>query len=148
MDPATLAGLFDQAEEALPEECCGVLLGRCEAGSTSVGRALPAVNTASDPSRRFEISPEVLLRAHDQAREEGLEVVGYYHSHPDGVAVPSATDRAAAWPGVSYLILAVNGGRRREARSWRLLVDEGFNEECLGLRTWSADSRAGGSQWA
>jgi proteasome lid subunit RPN8/RPN11 len=79
------------ARESAPEECCGLLLGR---GAVEEVRA--AENVAADRSRRFEIDPQALIDAHRAARAGGLEVVGYYHSHPSGLAEPSAIDRAMA----------------------------------------------------
>lgn len=147
IDAAILADLFQQAEEALPVECCGTLVGSFGGGSTMVERVLPAINIAYDSSHRFEIAPEVLLRIHVRARDEHMRVVGYYHSHPYGVAVPSAADRAAAWPGVSHLILAVDGQRERDARCWRLLGADGFREEQIALRTRNPQSSGGGQRW-
>ena len=80
--------------------------------------------------RRFAIAPEALLRAQKEARAAGLEVLGYYHSHPDAPAVPSARDLETAWPEVSYVIVAVERGRPGELRSWRLdPAQRGFEEE-------------------
>ncbi|MEZ5743378.1 MAG: M67 family metallopeptidase [Sphingomonadaceae bacterium] len=83
-----LATLLSEAEKAAPEECCGLLLGRGEA----ISLAVPSTNVAQDRERHFEIDPADLLAAHKAAREGGLEVLGYYHSHPAGHPVPSATD--------------------------------------------------------
>lgn len=84
------------------DEVCGLLLGI----DRHVAAALPTINVASNPARHFEIDPVALLRAHRRAREGGTSVLGHYHSHPDGRAVPSATD---AWmavdDGVLWLIV-------------------------------------------
>ena len=82
--------------------------------------SLPAENVHPDRRRRYALAPEALLAAQKAARAEGLDLVGYYHSHPDHPPRPSAADRRDAWPGVSYLIVAVAGGAAGEARSWRL----------------------------
>ena len=67
----------------------------------------PASNVAPDPSRHFELDPAVLIAAHRAARDAGPAVIGHYHSHPSGVAVPSATDAACAAPdGTLWLIVA------------------------------------------
>lgn len=81
-----------EAARAAPEECCGILLGR----PGTVEEARPARNVAADRTRRFEIDPQTLVDAHRAARAGGLQVLGYYHSHPAGPAEPSATDRAMA----------------------------------------------------
>lgn len=81
-------------------------------------------------SDRYAIDPLELLEVYKSTREGGREVIGYYHSHPDRAAIPSATDLASAVPDVSYLILAVSGERVKDRRAWRLSVDaKGFIEE-------------------
>lgn len=83
-----MATLREEAEKAAPKECCGLLLGQ----GRWITEARAAENVAEDPLRRFEIDPVALLAAHKQARAGGPELVGYYHSHPDGHPRPSATD--------------------------------------------------------
>ena len=87
-----IATLLAEAAQAAPEECCGLLLGR----GGRVMEVFPAANVAPDPSRHFEIDPAALFAAHRAARSGGPELVGYYHSHPDGHPLPSATDCAHA----------------------------------------------------
>ena len=82
-----IATLVAQAASAGPVECCGLLLGR-----EQIDEARPAANIAVDPLRRFEIDPATLIAAHRAARSGGPKVLGYYHSHPAGHPVPSATD--------------------------------------------------------
>jgi proteasome lid subunit RPN8/RPN11 len=101
-----LTALREEAARAAPEECCGLLLGR----AGEIGEARPAANVAPDPIRRFEIDPQSLVDAHRAARNNGPEVLGYYHSHPGGPAVPSATDRAqAAGDGSVWAIVGEDG---------------------------------------
>lgn len=83
-----MATLLEEAARAAPRECCGLLLGR----NGRVTEARAAANVAADPLRRFEIDPVALLAAHKAARQGGAELLGYYHSHPTGHPVPSATD--------------------------------------------------------
>ncbi|VWX47039.1 M67 family metallopeptidase [Novosphingobium sp. 9U] len=83
-----LATLREEAERAAPRECCGLLLGQ----GRRIEQALPAANVSPEPLTRFEIDPIALLGAHKAARAGGPEVIGYYHSHPSGHPVPSATD--------------------------------------------------------
>ena len=126
-----LTAVVRHAEAAYPEEGCGILVGKFAAASADgregvrVVRALAADNVAADRRRRFAIAPEVLLAAQKGARAEGLDLIGYYHSHPDHPARPSAADRRDAWPGVSYLIVPVAAGAAGEARSWRLAPETG-----------------------
>ena len=79
---------------------------------------------------RFELDPRDLLSADLAARAEGREIVGIWHSHPDHPAEPSETDRLAAWPGWSYLIVQVTAQGAGAMRSWRLVGDR-FVEEAL-----------------
>ena len=86
------ATLLQEAARAHPRECCGLLLGQ----GARVERAVPAGNVHSSPHDHFEIDPQALIAAHRSARSGGLSVLGYYHSHPNGRAQPSATDQAQA----------------------------------------------------
>ena len=85
-----LNALLAAAEQAHPRECCGILLGEGDA----ITAILPAANIHPAPEAHFEIDPQALINAHREAREGGPQVLGYYHSHPNGLARPSATDEA------------------------------------------------------
>ena len=98
-----------------------MLAGRVQGnGDKEVVRLAPAVNRRTDDPHRYLIAPDDLRRLEAELRAEGLEIVGYYHSHPDHPAVPSAFDTEHAWPWYSYLIVRVEGGRGREVTSWML----------------------------
>ncbi len=131
--------IAEQVNASYPLEACGVLIGEPgDVARPSVVRELRATDNvaAGDRRRRYAVAPRALLAAQRQARAAGLEVIGYYHSHPDSSAVPSATDLEGAWPGVSYLIASVSGGVLDEIRSWRRdLVSETFIEERVELST-------------
>jgi len=130
--PRHLHTIDRHASISYPEECCGVLIGRCHSDATFVERVLSVGNARGGDQSRYLISPETVLAAHKEARALGLEVVGYYHSHPDHPAVPSDADRTEAWAEKSYLIVSVAKRRMVEARSWRLGADgEGFEEEIV-----------------
>jgi len=83
-----IATLRAEALRAAPRECCGLLLGQGD----RIDMALPAANVSPEPELRFEVDPLALLAAHKAARGGGPQVLGYYHSHPSGHPVPSATD--------------------------------------------------------
>lgn len=83
-----IATLLEEAARAAPAECCGVLLGH----AGRIEQAVPAANLHPDPLRHFEIDPAALIAAHRAARAGGPELLGYYHSHPNGHPLPSATD--------------------------------------------------------
>jgi len=105
------------------EESCGVLIGRFEDDDKRVATsAIPCANTRSDsPRNRYAINPKDLIRIQREAREQGLEVVGFYHSHPDHPAQWSSTDLAEAhWIDCSYVITSVMSGRATETRSFLL----------------------------
>jgi proteasome lid subunit RPN8/RPN11 len=123
--------LTRHAAEAYPEECCGVLVGRTNGQGALVERVISAANERGDSRHnRYLISPQAVLTAQQEARSLGLDIVGYYHSHPDHSARPSDFDREHAWPALSYLIVSVAGGQVQDARSWRLLDDRTrFDEE-------------------
>ena len=94
------------AREEAPRECCGMLIGRSDA----IVGAVRALNLSESPSR-FLINPQDHIRARRDARAAGLDVVGFYHSHPRSEPMPSATDLAeASYPGYLYLIVGLVGG--------------------------------------
>jgi proteasome lid subunit RPN8/RPN11 len=116
-----------QGELAYPAECCGVLGGRV--GETKeVVRLVPMVNRRVDDQHRYLISPDDLLRTTTELRRSALEVLGYYHSHPDHPAEPSEFDSEQAWPWYSYIIVRVDRGRGTELTSWVL------EEDCSAMR--------------
>lgn len=117
-----------------PHECCGALLGR-DAGTREVLARFPLVNRRDDsPRNRFSVSAEDVILADKKAREQGLEVIGWYHSHPDHPAQPSKYDRDHAWPWYSYVIVSVQQGVAQEMTSWRLSDDRGeFAPEAITI---------------
>lgn len=98
-------------EETFPHECCGVLLGHAEEEINIVVDAVRAGNTRTDSAHnRYNIAPQELIRIQREARQRGLDIVGFYHSHPDHPAQWSKTDLAEAhWFGCSYVITSVMG---------------------------------------
>jgi len=120
-------------ERDYPFECCGLMLGRFEKeGRKIVIETYSISNARAEEAKRnrFLIRPEELMRGEKYAREQGLDVVGFYHSHPDDVAVPSQYDLEHAWPTYSYVVVAVDKGRAADLRSWEMESDRSqFNEE-------------------
>jgi proteasome lid subunit RPN8/RPN11 len=110
------------AESAYPEECCGVLVGTIIASARHVHAIITCRNIRSaDAHTRYEINPAELVRVQREARESGMEILGFYHSHPDHPAQPSSTDIAHAhWIGCSYVIISINRGQATETRSFLL----------------------------
>jgi proteasome lid subunit RPN8/RPN11 len=106
-----IATLIAEAASAAPAECCGILLGAPPFGTARIEQARPAANVAADPLRHFEIDPAALIAAHRAARSGGSPVIGYYHSHPSGHPVPSATDcEHAGGDGSVWAIVAPKAG--------------------------------------
>ena len=110
-------------EAAYPGECCGAMVGRVEGSAKEVFRLSPAVNRRTDDPHRYLIAPDDLRRLEREVRQAGQEIVGYYHSHPDHPARPSAFDAEHAWPWYSYLIVRIDRGRGADMASW-VLDDE------------------------
>ena len=106
-------------EETYPHECCGVLLGHMEEDGNTVMDAVSAENTRSDSAHnRYHIAPQELIRIQQQARRRGLDIVGFYHSHPDHPAEWSKTDlEEAHWIGCSYVITRVTGSASDGAKT-------------------------------
>ena len=118
--------LYDElrkhGEETYPHECCGILLGTAEGDVRTVRTSVRCGNTRDDsPHNRYHIDPGELVRAQRQARESGVDIVGFYHSHPDHPARWSPTDFAEAhWIGCSYVITSVEKGRATVTNSFAL----------------------------
>jgi proteasome lid subunit RPN8/RPN11 len=119
------------AEAAYPEECCGVLVGLAGPGGRHAREALPCANQADRRRARYSIDERDILRIVKSSRARGEEILGFYHSHPDGPAQASAADLADAWwPGCSYLVTGVAAsitfGKVGETRSFLLVnADDG-----------------------
>lgn len=103
--------ILADAAAAEGAERCGLLLGDAE----RITEVRFAANIAPDPSRHFELDPQVLLAAHKGSRSGGPAIIGHYHSHPSGRAAPSRTDAdCAVADGSLWLIVA-----GRQAALWR-----------------------------
>jgi len=113
-------------EQTYSHECCGVLLGRDNGEGRVAVRAKPCGNTRTDsPQNRYNIDPKDLIRIQLDAREDNLDIVGFYHSHPDHPAQWSQTDLAEAyWFGCSYVITSVNQGHADLTNSFLLAGNE------------------------
>ena len=123
-------------EKAYPNECCGILFGS-EDGNDHVVKSLKPIDNARESDEqyhRFLITAEDMMQAELEARKLGLEIVGFYHSHPDHPAKPSDYDRDHALPFYSYIILRVAEGKADLMTSWRLqLSREAFDSELLEI---------------
>ncbi|MGB7265210.1 MAG: M67 family metallopeptidase [Terracidiphilus sp.] len=109
-------------EETYPHECCGALLGHPVAEGWQVDSLLPAANAVPHESHhRYEIAPAELVKIVREARRLGLEIAGFYHSHPDRPAHWSASDLAHAhWLGCTYVIIEVAQGNAAATNAFLL----------------------------
>jgi len=139
-----LEAIKDEGERAYPNECCGVIMGRVVSGGmppfgggtdVEVKDAIsiePIANSSENAEQyhRFLITPEDMLKAELKAREQKLDIIGFYHSHPDHPAAPSEYDKEHALPFYSYVIVSVLKGKAGNFTSWELSDDrENFNSD-------------------
>jgi proteasome lid subunit RPN8/RPN11 len=117
-------GIREHGARGYPNEACGAILG-VDGGPSREARALfPLINRRDDsPRNRFEVDADDFRAAERAAAERGLELIGWYHSHPDHPARPSEYDREHAWPWYSYVIVSVAQGQPQDMTSWRLSDD-------------------------
>jgi proteasome lid subunit RPN8/RPN11 len=122
-DAAHLKAMVDAAEAAYPAEACGLIIGRGKGQLVRVTRVVPAANLLADSGDRFELDPAVRVRVERELREAGGKdrIVGHYHSHTNGSAEPSATDRAMAFePDLAWIIIGVLDGQAIHTLGHRL----------------------------
>lgn len=121
--------------ETYPHECCGALLGSDSDAGREVIDLVPLANRRDDsPRNRFEVTPDDVRLAEKMAREKRLELIGWYHSHPDAPARPSEYDQDHAWPWYSYIIVSVQKGEPKDTTSWRLRDDRaGYDSEGIEI---------------
>jgi proteasome lid subunit RPN8/RPN11 len=132
--------LYDElrahGEETYPHECCGILLGKSDAENLTVHQLIRAGNTRTDSAHnRYHIAPQELIKAQREGRKAGLDIVGFYHSHPDHPAQWSPTDFAEAhWLGCAYIITAVEKGHAKITNSF-LLTGTGEEDKAFVNQT-------------
>ncbi|QUW01522.1 M67 family metallopeptidase [Chloracidobacterium sp. MS 40/45] len=129
------AAIRAHGEADYPYECCGLLLGTFAAdGRKTTAEVMPISNAREESAKRnrFLITPQELMRGERYARSRQLDIIGFYHSHPDHPAVPSGYDLDHALPVYSYVIVAVAQGRAGDVQSWELEADRSrFNPESI-----------------
>ncbi len=130
---ALRSSICRHSERGYPDEVCGLLIGVIEGDDKIVQEVVPVENAweqVDERRRRFQIGPEVIAREERRARAAGMDLLGFYHSHPDSEPRPSETDRDFAWPMYSYLIQGVYKGIALDVKGWVLKDDRsGYNEE-------------------
>lgn len=122
-------------ESDYPHECCGLLIGSFAPDGGKVALEIFPISNAREEAakrNRFLIAPQDLMRGEKHARQSRRDVVGFYHSHPDHPAVPSAFDLDHAWPVYSYVIVSVRDGVASDLFSYELRSDRSrFDSEDL-----------------
>ena len=117
-----LSTLHTHAQEGYPHEVVGIIAG--DKQSRRVSRVHPLINDRADSAHnRYTVSGLILMRAEQALEAEGLDILGYYHSHPDHPSQYSEYDRDHALPNLSYVIVSVIKGRAVDTASWRLKDD-------------------------
>ncbi len=149
IDRLQIQVIYTHAAAVYPEECCGILLGRQIGDRKIVTEAISTINgwdnalvsedfkTNDDLDRtkhsRYIIPPHAIFQAQKRARQLQLEIVGFFHSHPDTLAIPSNCDRERAWEVYSYPIVSVIRGKVTEIKSWVLDRNGIFQPEEIEL---------------
>jgi len=115
-----LGKLVEIGERGYPYEVCGLMFGL--GGPTrTVTDVFECGNLNKlKPETRYDMDPKDYLKGEKSARDRGLDVVGIFHTHPDHPDQASETDRQAAWPGFSYIILSIQKGKFASMKSWVL----------------------------
>jgi proteasome lid subunit RPN8/RPN11 len=148
--------IITHAQKTYPEECCGLLIGEVDRSQTAEVRVLTEVWRTENAwnleaaaamaeltdinqdnltkTNYYWIDPQEIFQAQRSARQQNLEIIGVYHSHPNHSAVPSESDRAVAWAGYSYVIVSIVQGEVAEVRCWCLNEQNQFEaEEMLSM---------------
>jgi proteasome lid subunit RPN8/RPN11 len=136
ISPAQLQIIYRHAETNYPEECCGILLGKIAKFTKTVIEVIPTINVwepaasiytsnvdgevERTKTSRYNIPTQDILKAQKRGRDFDLNIVGFFHSHPDYPATPSICDRDLAWYVYSYPIVSVVDGKVSDIKSWVL----------------------------
>jgi proteasome lid subunit RPN8/RPN11 len=130
---SALQTIHAHGEASYPNEGVGLLLGTVAEGGSIATAAMGLANTwaAEEQFHRYQVTGEDMLAAEKEAARQGLDILGFFHSHPDHPAEPSRWDHEwATWPGYSYVITTVAQGHATVTRSWQLRTDRSaFDEE-------------------
>ena len=127
-----------EAQLVYPKECCGMLFGR----ENEIRYAFPVQNRASSEKSltHFEMDPLLVYQAECEAEKEGMELLGFYHSHPDCPPDPSSEDLAYMIPGMHYFILSIEQGTEKELKGYTkvpgrkepfpVMIEKGVMKSC------------------
>ena len=114
-----------EGEISYPQECCGLLLGQLANGAKVIVETYPVNNAREEAAQynRFLIPHSAVREAEQYARGKKLDVLGFYHSHPNAEARPSPFDLEHSWPFYSYIIVSVRDRQAGDLTCWRMLDD-------------------------
>jgi desampylase len=126
IEKGLVSQMVEHAKREAPKEACGILAGKGE----RVRKVFECKNRDDSPFYAYTISPGELLKKIDEIEAGGLDVIGFYHSHPMGLEKPSAVDVSrATWPGHSYVIVSLPGGVKISSWEWDEVKDRFIEEE-------------------
>ena len=134
LTPEQIRAIEAHGEETFPNECCGFMLGTSNKDDKTIVELMHAYNEfeAQEKYHRFLITPEAYMRGEKHARTNGLDIMGFYHSHPNAPARPSQYDLDHAWPWLSYVIVSIMDGKAAAITSWVMKEDRSaFEEEAI-----------------
>ena len=132
ISPAQIEIIYDHAIQIYPEECCGILLGEITGALKTVIEVIPTINVWNNShsnnleelnktkQSRYTIDPHDIFTAQKRGRDLDLEIIGFFHSHPNSPAIPSTCDRDRAWEIYSYPIVSIINGKVSDFKSWVL----------------------------
>jgi len=125
LTPTQIDQIRREGEISYPQECCGLLLGTLANGTKYISETYPVSNAREEAAQfnRFLIPPSAVHKAEQYARGKKLDVLGFYHSHPNAEARPSAFDLEHAWPFYSYIIVSVKDRLAGDLTCWTMLDD-------------------------
>lgn len=125
LSKALQAKIFSQMEGTYPNEGGGFLLGKVNGGQVVIQDITQVENVfeTEEQYHRYAMTPQDWARLEDFADEQGLILVGYYHSHPNAPAIPSDYDRDHALPNFVYIITSVQDGKAVDMQAWQLQHD-------------------------
>jgi proteasome lid subunit RPN8/RPN11 len=144
---AQLKIIYNHAESIYPEECCGILLGKIAGLSKITSEVILTINAwaqttlagnlevtdeleiSNTKTNRYAVPVEDIFQAQERGRDLQLEIIGFFHSHPDCPAIPSHCDREQAWEIYSYPIVSVIQGKACDLQSWVLDSNNMFQSE-------------------
>ena len=125
LTPTQIDQIRREGEISYPQECCGLLLGTLANGTKIISETYPVSNAREEAAQfnRFLIPPSAVHKAEQYARGKKLDVLGFYHSHPNAEARPSPFDLEHAWPFYSYIIVSVKDRQAGDLTCWIMLDD-------------------------